>query len=64
VCSLCSQQELAIVSFLVKCILSLANQEGDFVLRSPRIVGEAGFTLHEIRATKARTANGSLGICL
>jgi hypothetical protein len=32
----------------------LANKEGALtlsVLRSPRIVGEAGFTLHEIRFT-------------
>jgi hypothetical protein len=33
----------------------LANKEGALtlsVLRSPRIVGEAGFTLHEIRFTR------------
>jgi hypothetical protein len=42
-------------SSLVSREAYLANKEGALtlsVLRSPRIVGEAGFTLHEIRFTR------------
>jgi hypothetical protein len=44
-------------SSFVKRISYLANKDGTytlFLLRSPRIVGEAGFTLHETRAAQAR----------